>query len=402
MEIFLVLLIVVLIIWWVIEFHRHKNIVRKIPIRIHVNGTRGKSSVTRLIAGALREGGLRTVAKTTGSLPQFILPDGSEEPIVRLGPANIHEQVAIVRRATELGAEALVIECMALQPDYQEISERKIVWGTIDVITNARPDHLDVMGPSPNDVVDALCGTISPGNVCFTAERERFEQMKKNALEIGATIFQTDPSIITADEMAGFSYIEHEENVALALAVAEHLGIAREAAIRGMHLAAPDIGALTVYRVNFFGKEMTFYNVFAANDPESTGAVWDKLGFSRNDICPTIVIANNRADRASRTEQLAEMLVDKVRANCYILVGTNTKLLLEELERAGIDLAEVHDLGGAEVEDIFEKCAELTPVRSSIVGVGNIGGIGREILAYFAARALPCESPKHDDSADGV
>jgi hypothetical protein len=36
-----------------------------IPVRIHVNGIRGKSSVTRLIAAALREAGIRTVAKTT-------------------------------------------------------------------------------------------------------------------------------------------------------------------------------------------------------------------------------------------------------------------------------------------------------------------------------------------------
>jgi hypothetical protein len=65
-----------------------------------------------------------------------------------------------------------------------------------------------------------------------------------------------------------------------------------------------------------------------------------------------------------------------------------------------MDLAEVIDIGGAEVEDVFEKCVELTPRKSKIVGVGNIGGIGRELLGYFKARA---ESPiRHDDSADGV
>ena len=44
----------------------------KIPIRIHVNGTRGKSSVTRLIAAGLRAGGKRTFAKTTGTAPRVI------------------------------------------------------------------------------------------------------------------------------------------------------------------------------------------------------------------------------------------------------------------------------------------------------------------------------------------
>ena len=400
MKAFLLLLIVFLVVWWVVEYRRHLRNVKRIPIRIHVNGTRGKSSVVRLIAGALREGGIRTVAKTTGSLPQYILPDGTEEPIVRLGPANIHEQVGIVRRAARMNAEALVIECMALQPDYQEISERKIIKSTIDVITNARPDHLDVMGPTETDVVDALCGTISPGNICYTAERERFDRMKSHSEEIGAKIEQIDPTKITREEMAGFSYIEHEENVAIALAIAEHLGISRDDAIRGMQKATPDIGALTVYRVEFFDKKITFYNAFAANDPESTGALWDKLGLEPSSENPVIVIANNRADRASRTAQLADMLVDKVRADRYILVGTNTKLLWEELGRRGMKMVTVRDLGGAEVEDIFEECVESTPTQSSVIGVGNIGGIGREIVAYFEARAdLPV---RHDDSTGGV
>ncbi len=37
-----------------IEARLHQNARSKIPIRVHVNGTRGKSSVTRLIAAGLR------------------------------------------------------------------------------------------------------------------------------------------------------------------------------------------------------------------------------------------------------------------------------------------------------------------------------------------------------------
>ena len=58
------------------ETRRHTRTLRQIPIRIHVNGTRGKSSVTRLIAGGLRAGGIRTVAKTTGTMARLIFPDG--------------------------------------------------------------------------------------------------------------------------------------------------------------------------------------------------------------------------------------------------------------------------------------------------------------------------------------
>ena len=40
-----------------------------------MNGTRGKSSVTRLVAAGLREGGLKTFAKTTGTAPRVIDSD---------------------------------------------------------------------------------------------------------------------------------------------------------------------------------------------------------------------------------------------------------------------------------------------------------------------------------------
>ena len=39
------------------EYARHRRNLRGIPIRVQVNGTRGKSSVTRLIAAGLRAGG---------------------------------------------------------------------------------------------------------------------------------------------------------------------------------------------------------------------------------------------------------------------------------------------------------------------------------------------------------
>ena len=60
----------------VLENALHQRNVEKIPIRIHVNGTRGKSTTTRLIAGILRQAGYRVVAKTTGTAARLIFEDG--------------------------------------------------------------------------------------------------------------------------------------------------------------------------------------------------------------------------------------------------------------------------------------------------------------------------------------
>ena len=56
----------------ILEQRRHETNLDQIAIRVLVNGIRGKSSITRLCAGALRGGGLVTVAKTTGTAARFI------------------------------------------------------------------------------------------------------------------------------------------------------------------------------------------------------------------------------------------------------------------------------------------------------------------------------------------
>ena len=119
------------------EWRLHRRALRRIAIRIHVNGTRGKSSVTRLIAAALRDHGVPTVAKTTGTSPLLILPDGTEVPVQRDGPPKIRELIWAMRRASRLGARAVVFECMAVDPDLQAVAEHEIMWPTLTVVTNA-------------------------------------------------------------------------------------------------------------------------------------------------------------------------------------------------------------------------------------------------------------------------
>ena len=65
-----------LLVLGVTENMLHRRALERIPIRILVNGTRGKTTVTRTIAAALNAAGIRTYAKTTGSAARRIDPDG--------------------------------------------------------------------------------------------------------------------------------------------------------------------------------------------------------------------------------------------------------------------------------------------------------------------------------------
>ena len=46
------------------------------------------------------------------------------------------------------------------------------------------------------------------------------------------------------------------------------------------------------------------------------------------------------------------------------------------------------NLGPAEPADVFEAVFELTPARSVVVGMGNLGGRGERIAHYFENRRV--------------
>ena len=371
------------------EVRRHGGYLARIPVRIHVNGTRGKSSVTRLIAGGLRAGGRRTFAKTTGTMARLIRTDGSEVDVYRIGRPNIIEQTRIVRRAVEEGAEALVVECMAVTPEVQPITELRLIQSTVGVITNERPDHLDVMGPTVDDVARALAQTIPIQRDLFTSERERVEILAAVARKRGTRLHVVDDSGVTETELAGFSYFEHAENVALALAVCAHLNVDRSTAIRGMHQAQPDPGVLRRYTVQSGAKTVQFVNAFAANDPQSTRLIWQRLGLDRAEPgVRRIVLANCRGDRLQRSGQIAKLVSHDLPADHVVLSGEGTPLVASQAVSQGLDRKRLSDLGGLNAEQVYERVLNLAEDRGVVVGIGNIVGLGQEIVLHFKNRAI--------------
>src|SRR5260221_8034066 len=120
---------------------RHRRNLRAIPVRIHVAGTRGKSTTTRLIAAGLIAAGLRVVAKTTGTEPRLIVPDGSEVAWPRRGPPSVREQTQFFAEAVRLRADAAVVECMAIRPEKVFASENHLIPPTTPIIPQSRADH---------------------------------------------------------------------------------------------------------------------------------------------------------------------------------------------------------------------------------------------------------------------
>lgn len=379
-------LILVLVIYGYWEFNSHQFHLKKLPIRIHVNGTRGKSSVTRLISGGLRGGGYKVFAKTTGTKPRMIFVDGSEVPVLRVGKPNIIEQTRIVAQAARQGADYFVTECMGVQPHLQHILENQFIRAHVGVITNARADHLDEMGPTVECVAASLANTTPRNGVMFTAEDKHFDILAYRAGLLNTKIFKADPNCIADAEMRGFSYLEHKDNVALALSVCEHFGVRRDLAIKGMQDGPPDPGVLRRYKIETQGKLLEFVNAFAANDPDSFKIIWDMLKVHREPGKTLIVLVNSRKDRVQRAEQLGEFIASQLDADYYVISGEYTNALVARAIACGLPHNRIENLGGRPTEAIFNSIVRLTAEKSLIYGIGNIVGFGEQIVNIFKER----------------
>ncbi len=382
------IILICLLLYGIIEYWRHQKFIYKIPIRIHVNGTRGKSSVARLIGAGLRAGNINTITKVTGTYPRLLLNDGTEVNIHRKEKANIIEQLKIVEYAVKHHAEALVIECMALQPIYQRITERKMVHATVGVITNVRLDHLDVMGPGLTDVAQAISYTIPSNQHFFTAENRIYEYLEKKAQAKKCISFQSNENDVTNEDMIGFTYIEHKENVALALAVCEHLGVDRQTAIKGMYTAIPDEGVLTKTVINKCDKKVTFYNAFAANDPESSLMIWNNVLKCTAPQDLKIVMLNTREDRLDRARQLTEMAGCSIYLDYLTLIGQRSEVVEGMALKNNIPKEKIVNIGWTTPEEVYKKIMSKIPENATIVAIGNMGGMGADVAKYFEKMSL--------------
>jgi poly-gamma-glutamate synthase PgsB/CapB len=366
----------------VVEQRRHYANLHDIPVRILVNGTRGKSTITRLCAGALRGGGVVTAAKTTGTAARFIHPDGSEEPVYRkFEIANVVEQVGVVRRAAAYRPGALVVECMAVMPDLQEISQTKLIQSEIGVIANVRMDHVDEMGPTADDIARSLSRSMPVGGVCVTAERERLAVLAEEAERRNCELIVVDPESITDEEMHGFGWITFKENVAIALAVAARLGVDRRSALLGMWSAAPDPGALRVEEYRVAGKHLWFANLFAANDPESTLMNIEELLAERLISQPLHMVIGCRPDRIERNGQIGS-LVGKIGPERVVLIGEPTRSARVAIPAGWQD--RTVDLGGCRhPAELLDGILAGIDHHGSVVAVGSIHGQGERLLEQF-------------------
>ncbi|MCJ7581098.1 MAG: poly-gamma-glutamate synthase PgsB [Candidatus Aminicenantes bacterium] len=368
--------------------------IKMIPLRICITGTRGKSTVTRLIAGILRENGQKVLAKTTGSRPVMIFPDGSEKEIQRQGRPSIHEGKYILKTAAHLKAQALVVEMMGIRPETMSVEALEIFKPHILVITNVRLDHQEQMGKAKEDIAASFAAAIPRKCSVFTPKKEFFPIYEEKARRVNSRVLRVPDDFSTKDlknlELETF----YESDIQLTFSVAEELDINRQIAISGIKKTQSDIGSLKAWtsKEGVLPESCCFVSAFAANEPESTALILDYL--KKKEVFKgkkRVALLSFRKDRGERTLQWIQAVekgflseFDRV-----FLMGEHAGVALKKITH--VSKEQIFLTRTSDSPSEITRKAVYNDQNSVVVGMGNMMGLGHKLIQYWDSIGDCCD-----------
>lgn len=373
-----------------------------IPLRISVTGTRGKSSVVRMLAAVLREDGWTVVGKSTGAEARLILPDGTERPVRRRGRPSILEQVGAVGLAARVGADVLVAEVMSVHAEHHRVESQRLLRPHLVLVTNFRVDHVDAQGSRKEEVARIVAMDVPRGARVLVPEEEWEESFAGELRGKGCRIDRV-PALKGVENEAAWA----RGNRALVRAAGAILELDRQAVDRGIRTARQDAGRLDVWL--YPGTEersrWRVVNAFAANDPESTFLLYDSLfgPEAREDAgvrIGSVGLLCLRGDRGDRTLLWAEALSREgaARFRRIYVHGVHARALRRRL--AGGKAPEIATLSSNDPQRIMERILgdwrggqreiyrdqDPDPGSAGVVfGFGNFVGLGERMVHHWAA-----------------
>ena len=332
------ILFILLLALGLFEAFSHTSHVNSVPIRILVNGTRGKTTVSRQLYSTLTSCGKSVLAKTTGSQALLIYPDSHEIPINRrFGYHLIREQYKFFALAAKLGVDAVVVECSAVSPESQHMMA-KLVRPTCSIITNARIDHVDQMGDTVETTAEVLKLSVPAGAKFYTSD----------------AFFEKDSQAVVVEG----------GNKELVQRVMADLGF--EACSVGAYV--PDVGLVGPFTL----KGILVVNAFAANDKQSASELLAQ--YAGQDF---VVLYNNRSDREFRVPYFASLFVD-AGVKQVIVLGEHVNKCVRFFSKQ-VPCAQVEGFKGSSEDLILLLDAKACKLA---IGMGNIKGAGTNLIEY--------------------
>lgn len=363
----------------VAETISHNRKLNKIPYRITVSGTRGKTTVVRILASILRQNGNRVLAKSTGSEATYINPDGSIEKIRRRGIVSILEQKRFVKKAVDMDVEFLIGEVMSIHPENHKVESKMLIKPEITVITNFFADHIEHYGEKKADIVESYLNDVCSGAKVFIRKADSLPELTKGIEQKNARSIEVDTESVSDESLSIFTLKYHIDNIRLAEAVARNLGIDSLTIEKGIELTELDIGQPEYYDFEHKQKEVRFVNLFSANDPHSSKVqikrIIEEGGYLQENI---FGILSLRRDRESRSLQWLNYLGEdknSLFSNIYVC-GAHKNILIKRIPVAV-------KLRSEEPRYITAEVLERANDKSIVFGLANIQGTGYKLIDYW-------------------
>jgi poly-gamma-glutamate synthase PgsB/CapB len=252
--------------------------------RVLVTGSRGKSSVVRLLHAALQASGLRTCARITGVVPRELGPDGVRS-ISRSAGAHVGEMRWWLGQLPA-STQGVVLENSAIAPEFQALAGRWLK-PDITVLTNTLPDHQEIWGPTAACAARVLvAGVPVRGRVVVPDSLADDEHLLELLGRRRCQVVFAPPAELQAEH-------HRAVNLGLAVAVADQLGLAPVASFEAMRGVPRD--RYDFHVASYGGAEVAM--AFSANDVASTRKLFESLTWSPDE---TRLIYNHRSDRPGR------------------------------------------------------------------------------------------------------
>jgi hypothetical protein len=367
--------IFLLFVFGIVEKWRHQQRLRQIPIRIHVNGTRGKSLLTRMLVDLFSQAGYSVAARVTGEKPQAFQTGPGWQIWPRFAPARIKEVARFIRQISTTPPRVLVLENMALAPENLFAAERFLVQATLSVFTNFRTDHQEVWGKNP---VSALRHAL-PRRATLLVTADDLRLLDPNQLKQLEINLITPPAPVTP-ESAEFAVFESQFQLVRAIAAHYQLpNTVLEATLAAWRQKLLPNQWLIPIRLH--PEPQTLVNLFTCNDVPSATLILQNLEQQQMLSRPCDVLILSRGDRPLRTFAFLNELLPQLDVRTMILAGQFPRLTVRRWLRKN--------------KPGFRVClrpGKIQPARllaccssdsAFVLGLGNFVGSGEKILEYL-------------------
>ena len=271
------------------------------------------------------------------------------------------------------GTDALQIAMMGLglKPGDEVITADFTFAATVEVIAllQLTPVLVDVDPIDFNIDIEAIKKAITPKTKAIVPVH-----LFGKAANMDAILEIAEETSIGNDFTNQLSFIEHPENIELALKVCEEVGVKRDTVLKGILKSQPDPGALFILDIQYKKNKNKFVSAFAANDPSSTMKVWTLISKGRdNKKC---IFLNTRNDRRYRTIQLIELVFNHIKPDLFIIRAHDIDSIIKNYSKSDIKLI-IYDMETSP-KKVVNNMNELN--NYLIVGIGNMVGWGDDFM----------------------